>query len=340
MKVSVIIPTQNRMEELRRCLTSVFQQESREREVLVVDNGSEDGTVEMLVRDFPEARIIRNSSNVGACAARNQALAVAEGEYVWFLDSDSEAADPRCLSNMLAMIESDENIGSVGGEFHEDDEEGVLVRVKRVLPNGETVNEYVPSGEAERREGDYLATCNCLARRQHLLEWGGFDEDYFFLSEDKELGHYLRSRGLRNIADASTAAYHRISTASGKRSLFLKLRNVVRFNVLHAPRWRLPLLPLLDFLYLFRGTKFRDLKSSAPHATKYVGKAGESGPDARRAPFAWRLAVAGARYLLALMGAYLWNLLHLSATLRVRRNRPDFIGPWRSNGPPRAIQSG
>jgi len=331
MRVTVIVPTQNRVEELRRCLASVLQQECREREVIVVDNGSTDGTVEMAERDFPEVRIIRNASNVGACAARNQALAVAEGEYAWFLDSDSEAADPTCLSNMLSLIESDETIGSVGGELHEDDKEGTLVRVKKVLPNGETVNEYVPAGEAKQRDGDYLATCNCLVRRQHLLEWGGFDEDYFFLSEDKELGHYLRSRGLRNVADPSTAAYHRISTASGKRSLFLKLRNVVRFNVLLAPLWQLPFLPLLDLIYLFRGTKFRDLKESAPHAMKYVGNVDESEPDARGAPFVWRLATAGARYLLTLAGAYLWNLVHLAGTLRVRRNRPDFIERWRSD---------
>jgi GT2 family glycosyltransferase len=303
----------------------VFGQDCGNFEVIVVDNGSADGTAAMVDRDFPAARLIRNASNTGACAARNQAIAASTGEYLWFLDSDSEAANPRCLANMLSLMAADPGIGSIGGEIHRDEAEKEFVRIKSVLGNGETVNHYVPMGEATKRDCDYLATCNCLVRRQHLVEWGGFDEDYFVLSEDKELGLYLKSRGLRNVADASTVAYHHISPGSGRRSLFLKLRNMVRFSILHAPLWRLPFLPFLDVFYLFRGTKFQDLKAGTPHAVKYLD-AGQ-GTSARRkgAPFPLRLALAGTRYLVALAGAYLWNLAHLPTTVCVRRARPNFI---------------
>ena len=325
MKVSVIIPTWNRSEELRTCLESVLAQEHDDVEVIVVDNGSTDGTSEMLKERFPDVRLISNQTNVGACAARNQAMVESSGNLLWFLDSDSEVSDPRCLANMLSRLQEDASIGSIGGELRSDDTGRTFVLVKKVLPNAETVTDQVPVEEASASRCDYLATCNCLVKREHLVEWGGFDETYFFLSEDKELGLYLRQKGLKNIASGDTSAFHNIAPASGTRSLYLKLRNMVRFSLLHSPAWRLPLVPLLDIVYLFRGTKFRDLKQGTPQALKYLPESSRGAAPSSRPRFLTRLLRAGTAYILCLAAAYVWNLAHLPQTLMARNRRPNFL---------------
>ncbi len=87
MLISVIIPTFNRAHVLRRALCSALSQTVPAHEVIVVDDGSVDGTQE-LVRGFPRVRLIEQGFNRGAAAARNRGMAAASGNYVAFLDSD------------------------------------------------------------------------------------------------------------------------------------------------------------------------------------------------------------------------------------------------------------
>ena len=87
--VSVIIPTYNRIFMLEEALDSVFSQQFDEVvEVIVVDDNSQDKTSEMVIQKYPEVHLITLQQNVGVAAARNQALSIAKGRYIAFLDSD------------------------------------------------------------------------------------------------------------------------------------------------------------------------------------------------------------------------------------------------------------
>ena len=88
-RVSVIIPTFDRISVLPRALDSVLAQTRPAGEVIVVDDGSTDGTAELLERDYPGVTTIRQS-NRGVSAARNAGLAAASGDWIAFLDSDDE----------------------------------------------------------------------------------------------------------------------------------------------------------------------------------------------------------------------------------------------------------
>ncbi|MCL4401824.1 MAG: glycosyltransferase, partial [Acidobacteria bacterium] len=79
----------NRRELLRACLASLARQ-TAPHEVIVVDNGSNDGSAEMAEKDY-KARVIRNRENRGFCAANNQGIAAARGEFVALLNNDAEA---------------------------------------------------------------------------------------------------------------------------------------------------------------------------------------------------------------------------------------------------------
>lgn len=89
-KISVIIPAKNRKKELEKALNSVSKQTLQPIEIIVVDDGSIDGTYAMLSSKYPTVTVIKNSHSVGGAIARNQGVEQAKGDYIAFLDSDDE----------------------------------------------------------------------------------------------------------------------------------------------------------------------------------------------------------------------------------------------------------
>src|ERR1019366_5269911 len=88
--ISVVVVNWNRKELLRACLGSLARQRNVDFETIVVDNGSSDGSSDMAASEFG-ARVIQNQENRGFCAANNQGIAVARGEFVALLNNDAEA---------------------------------------------------------------------------------------------------------------------------------------------------------------------------------------------------------------------------------------------------------
>ncbi len=108
--LSVVIPVRNRARLLPRCLDSFWRQSFRPLEIVVVDNGSDDGSLE-LARDYaaahPDLQMkVVCEAKPGACAARNAGLRQATGHYVWFFDSDDEVCE-ECVSRLAAVLENE-----------------------------------------------------------------------------------------------------------------------------------------------------------------------------------------------------------------------------------------
>ena len=91
--LSIIIVTFNSDKYIRRCLNSVKEQCRFDTEVIVIDNGSQDSTVEILHNEYPSITVARNQVNVGAAAARNQGIYLSNGEWVLTLDCDVVLTD-------------------------------------------------------------------------------------------------------------------------------------------------------------------------------------------------------------------------------------------------------
>ena len=104
MDISVIIPVHNRVNLVGRALASIYAQSRCAQEVIVVDDGSSDGTDDYVRRHFPQARYIRQS-NQGVSAARNCGIAIARGEWLAFLDSDDEWL-PQKLATQCQTLEA------------------------------------------------------------------------------------------------------------------------------------------------------------------------------------------------------------------------------------------
>jgi GT2 family glycosyltransferase len=319
--VCVIVPSRNRREDLRRCLAGVLRQDPPPTEVIVVDDASDDGTAEMVRSEFPAATLSRSDTPIGAAAARNMAIARTSADYVWFLDSDSEPTSPDCLARLVAAIEGDATVGSVGAEICRADDGSLFVRVKHIRINGETATEDVPLDPHLRRDTDYLPTCNLLMRRALLADLGGFDPTYVVLSEDKELGWRIARRGLRNVLVGAAPVLHHVSREGRSGDLYRKLRNTTRFAVINLPWWRVALLPWLDLACLVSKGKFRALQTGGVNVTKhFAGGAGRL-ITRRKTPTVLKLLVVAPRYLACLLAAYAWNLYHIVGSLRRRRRR-------------------
>jgi GT2 family glycosyltransferase len=116
--VTVVIVSWNGKDLLRKCLSSFYQYTTNITcRIMVVDNASQDGTVEMLKEIYPDVHIIRNSENTGFSIANNQGIqyALAEGsKYVLLLNNDVEITDPNWLQEFLAVFESNRDVGVVG----------------------------------------------------------------------------------------------------------------------------------------------------------------------------------------------------------------------------------
>src|SRR5262245_39707972 len=112
--VSVCVASWNCKELLRRCLESAYgNPQGVPFEVVVVDNASADGAAEMVARDFPQVRLIRNPANLGFSRANNQAAAVARGRYLFFLNNDTELA-ANAIRDFVRFAEAKPPVGMLG----------------------------------------------------------------------------------------------------------------------------------------------------------------------------------------------------------------------------------
>ena len=205
-KVSIIIPAVNRKNELRECLESIYRQDYQNFEILIIDNGSTDGTREMILKEYPGVRLFANRKNLYACKTRNFGVARCSGSYVWFLDSDVVVVKDNCLSTMMRLIKSDETIGGIGGTVYLFDDQSTrfgLSQDNHFWMEADWDHEMFQTVEC-----DFLASSNLLMRRDLLLKVGGFTEIYGYLLEDNDLGFKITKSGLRNIADRRTIALH------------------------------------------------------------------------------------------------------------------------------------
>ena len=227
--VSVVVVNWNRRELLRSCLHSLLaQQVDHDVEIVVVDNGSEDGSAEMVESDFRDLgrfrlRLIRNTGNLGFCAANNQAFAVSRSEFVALLNNDAEA-EPAWLAGLLQAFEGRPNVGMAASRIlvHEDprriDKAGHLIYLDG--QNRGRGSGALDNGQYDRvEEVLWPDGCAAMYRRAMLDEIGGFDEDFFAYADDAELGLRARIAGWNCLYMPAAVVRHRRGETLGLRSL-------------------------------------------------------------------------------------------------------------------------
>lgn len=207
MKLSVVIVSYNVRGYLENCLQSVNRAlEGIEGEVFVVDNHSDDDSVEAVRSQYPWVRLIENQENMGFSRANNIAIREAHGEYVLLLNPDT-IVEEATLSEVLRFMERHPKAGGAGVMMHNAD--GSLApESRRALPTpwvsclkmlGFTKRYYMshlPWDQPSRIE--VISGAFCFLRKKALDEVGLLDEDFFMYGEDIDLSYRLMKGGWEN----------------------------------------------------------------------------------------------------------------------------------------------
>jgi GT2 family glycosyltransferase len=209
MKVSIIIVSWNVREDLVRCLRSIEKyRPSRPYEVIVVDNGSSDGTAEFVERDFPTVTVIANEHNRGFAAANNQGFQKAKGQYILLLNPDT-IVHKGSLDALIDFMDNNSDVGACGPKLLNADGttqaslrqlptfRGVLYRYT-ICRNLRIFRKQYESwmmkdfGYDKQAEVEQLMGSALLVRRLAMEQVGTMDERFFMYYEEVDLCYRLR----------------------------------------------------------------------------------------------------------------------------------------------------
>ncbi len=220
MKVTVVIPNYNGIKYIRNCMDSLRLQSVKGFEILVVDNGSKDGSLEILQEEYPEARVIALEENTGFCHAVNLGIRESNTPYVILLNNDT-IADSDFVKALVEAIEEKEDIFSVSAMM--------LSMQNQDIIDGAGDNYCLLGWAYARGKGciaskyakktEIFSACGGAAiyRKAVMEEIGFFDERHFAYLEDVDIGYRARIYGYRNMYEPRAQVIHAGSAVSGSR---------------------------------------------------------------------------------------------------------------------------
>ncbi len=245
--LSIVIVSWNVRRLLRRCLESIRRpEESRGRdgsgalgpdkdqarlttEIIVVDNGSQDGSVEMVRKHFPNIRLIANEENRGFSAANNQGIRVAHGRYVLVLNPDTEVTGD-ALATLVAFADGHPDVGLAVPQLLNPD--GTIQSSRRRFPTLLTalfestcLEPWAPPGLLKHyyvldqaddviQDVDWVTGAAMLVRREAMDDVGFLDEGFFMYSEELDWCKRLREAGWRIVYVPRARIVHYVGKSS------------------------------------------------------------------------------------------------------------------------------
>jgi len=238
---TIVIPVWNRLDLTRQCLESLRRHPAHTpHEVIVVDNGSVDGTPELLHAESGWVRCIRNATNLGFAIACNQGAAQARGKYVAFLNNDTVARDG-WLDALVELAEQEPGIAIAGSRllFPDGAIQHAGVAMNRLFRSPYHLYQGGPSDApyvTRRRELQMVTGACMLVRTSTFREVGGFDEGYLNGFEDADLCLRVRAAGGRVVYEPASTLIHFESRTPGRHAH--DDRNLIRFQSRWGgPRW-------------------------------------------------------------------------------------------------------
>ena len=234
MEVSVVIPNFNGIAFLDSVLASLAGQTLSNFEVILVDNGSTDGSCSFVTANYPWVHLIELSENFGFCGAVNAGIRAAKAPYVLLLNNDTEVKED-FVEEMLAAIRRHKNAFSCGArmvQYHDRDRLDDVGNYYCALGwsfargRGKDIHAY------ETEDKIFSACAGAAIYRKKIIEKiGYFDEEHFAYLEDTDIGYRARIYGYENWYAPKAIVYHVGSGTSGSRYNQFKTRYSSRNNI-------------------------------------------------------------------------------------------------------------
>jgi GT2 family glycosyltransferase len=223
---TIVIVSKNRRDDLRTAIASSLKQSMRA-EVIVIDDGSSDGTARMVRTEFPGATVIRNDQSTGCITGRNQAARIATGDVVFSIDDDAEFVSARTVEQTMADF-ADARVGAVA------------------VPCLEPKKGNTPFQTAPDREGVWITDCfvgtSHAVRRDIFLNLGGYRQDLVHQGEERDYCIRMLQAGyLVRLGRADVIHHYESPKRDMRRMDYYGRRNDVLFAWHYAP---MPVLPV------------------------------------------------------------------------------------------------
>ena len=214
--VTVIIVNWNRKKLLQDCLESLRKQKFRDFSTIVVDNGSYDGSLELLSKYYPEIKTISLSENIGFAAANNIAFSQVETKYIALLNNDA-VAHPEWLKHLTESLENDHGAGlAAAGILYHDHPEIIDRAGDGYSTAGAGILRGRGSKAKDYAQPEYIfGACAAAAMyRKTMIDLVGFfDPDFFLIYEDVDLSFRAQLSGYQCLYVPAAIVYHKVSSS-------------------------------------------------------------------------------------------------------------------------------
>ena len=270
-EVSVVVVNWNTQDILRDCLRSIYEHCGEiDLEVIVIDNASTDGSVEMIKKDFPQVTLIENSQNRGFAAANNQGIAISRGRYVLLLNSDTVVLD-NAIAKTVAFADSHPEAAIVACRVLNPDRTlqptcFMFPSTLNMLLSSTYLYKLFPKSKFfgreqmtwwdrnDIREVDVVTGCFMLIRQKAIQQVGTMDEQFFMYGEETDWCYRFRRAGWKVMFTPVCEIIHLGGQSSRqKRSkMILQLRgSILLFMKKHNSFLKYALACLLVALFFF-----------------------------------------------------------------------------------------
>ena len=283
-RVSIVIPNLNGLNYLKDCISSVLSQRYMPFEIIVVDNGSTDGSIQFLRSHFPTVKIIALPENIGFAGGCNRGVIAAKGEWIVLLNNDT-VAEPAWLEELVGAARP-EDVAVVGSRCPT---RGVPEKYYEMNGTLNVLGYNIMGVFEDLQQSFHVSGCAVLFKKEYLAV--PFDDDYFLYSEDVYLAWRARLRGYRVIQAPASIVYHVGSATTSRQNRSLILYYQQRNRV-------------LNLLLFYEAGNL--LKIGPFLLVDFLGKIVE-GLIRKRGTF------------LALLKGYVWIMVNVPAVLEKRR---------------------
>ena len=253
MKLSIIILSYNTKDLTLDCINAISQEYEKELqsglfEIVLVDNASTDGSVETvknLKLKTSSLKIIENKENVGFSKGNNIGVKKALGNYILFLNSDTEIKDKGFI-RMLEFLENNKNVGIVGGRLKNPDNSiqksagkfYYLFNVTLMLLGGERLG-FLRSSPPKVSKTDWVSGACMMVRKDFFENLGGFEEKLFMYMEDMEFCFRAKKKGYLTYFYPNVELLHKERGSSNRTFAIIHIyEGILFFYKKYMPSWQ------------------------------------------------------------------------------------------------------